>query len=254
MATQTNITLYTEGTPNGLKATIALEELGLSYKVRAMKLFEHEHKEPWYLEINPNGRIPALTDKEGEEEDEEVRIFESGALLLYLVSRYDKEHKISYPEGTKEHWETVSWLMWQMGGLGPMQGQANHFFTAAPQRYEYSLHRYTNESRRLYRVLDTQLSKNPHGYIVGDRVTVADIAVWPWAQAWKSCGLKTMDEFPNVQKWMAKLLARPGFERGRNIPGPHFHIKLNELAEEEVDKLMRPRTGWVLEGMKKDAE
>ncbi|KAI0802133.1 glutathione S-transferase [Xylaria sp. FL0064] len=252
MATQTDITLYTEGTPNGLKSSIVLEKLGLSYKVRSMKLFEHEHKEPWYLEINPNGRIPALTDKL--ENGKEVRIFESGAILLYIVSRYDKDHKISYPFASQEYWESVSWLMWQMGGIGPMQGQANHFFGAAPEKYEYSLSRYVNECRRLYRVLDTQLSNSPHGYIVGDRVTIADIAVWPWAQAWKSCGLKTMDEFPNVQKWMAKLLARPGFEKGRNVPGPHYHIKLNEMSEEEAEEMMRGRTGWVLEGMKKDAQ
>ncbi|KAI1425164.1 glutathione S-transferase [Xylaria sp. FL1777] len=239
MTTQTDITLYTEGTPNGLKASIVLEELGLSYKI-----FEHEQKEPWYLKVNPNGRIPALTDKL--EDGQEVNIFESGAILLYIVSRYDKDHKISYPVGSKEYWE----------GLGPMQGQANHFFSAAPakQDHDYSLGSYVNESRRLYRVLETQLSNNPHGYIVGDRVTVADIAVWPWAQAWKPSGLKTMDEFPNVQKWMAKLLARPGFEKGRNVPGPHFHIQLNEMSEEEVDKLMRARTGWVLEGMEKDAK
>ncbi|KAJ3577962.1 hypothetical protein NPX13_g2605 [Xylaria arbuscula] len=254
MATQTDITLYTEGTPNGLKTSIVLEELGLSYKVRPISIFEHEQKEPWYLKINPNGRIPALTDKL--DDGQEVNIFESGAILLYIVSKYDKDHKISYPVGSKEHWDTVSWLMWQMGGLGPMQGQANHFFSAAPKTddYGYSLGRYVNESRRLYRVLDTQLSNNPHGYIVGDRVTVADIAVWPWAQAWKSSGLKTMDEFPNVQKWMTKLLARPGFEKGRNVPGPHFHIQLNEMSEEEIDKLMRARTGWVLEGMAKDAK
>ncbi|KAJ8127246.1 hypothetical protein O1611_g6391 [Lasiodiplodia mahajangana] len=252
MAIQTDITLYTEGTPNGLKTSIVLEELGLSYKVRPMKLFEHEHKEPWFLKINPNGRIPALTDKL--ENGKEVRIFESGAILLYIVSRYDKDHKISYPFGSEEYWESLSWLMWQMGGIGPMQGQANHFFGTAPERFEYSLSRYTNESRRLYRVLDTQLSNNPHGYIVGDRVTVADIAVWPWAQAWKASGLKTMDEFPSVQKWMAKLLDRPGFEKGRNVPAPHFHIKLNEMSEEEAKKLMKPRSRWVLEGMKKDAE
>ncbi|KAI0975612.1 glutathione S-transferase [Xylaria arbuscula] len=252
MTTKTDITLYTEGTPNGLKASIVLEELGLSYKVHPINIFEHEQKEPWFLEINPNGRIPALTDKL--EDGQEVNIFESGAILLYIVAKYDKDHKISYPVGSKEYWETVSWLMWQMGGQGPMQGQANHFFSAAPEKYEYSLGRYVNESRRLYRVLDNHLLNNPRGYIVGDRVTIADIAVWPWAQAWKASGLKTMNEFPNVQKWMAKLLARPGFEKGRNVPGPHFHIQLNEMSEEEIDKLMRARTGWVLEGMEKDAK
>ncbi|KAI1320133.1 glutathione S-transferase [Xylariaceae sp. FL0255] len=252
MATPNEITLYTEGTPNGLKASIALEELGLDYKVRSMKLYEQEQKEPWFLAINPNGRIPALTAKA--ENGEELKIFESGAILEYLVATYDKDHKISYPYGSKEHWETVSWLMWQMGGIGPIQGQANHFFGAAPEKIEYAINRYVNESRRLYRVMDAHLANNPHGYLVGDRLTIADIAVWPWTCGWKSCGLQTMEEFPHVQKWMQKLLERPGFERGRNVPAPHYHLELNKLPEEEVVKLMRTRSAWVLEAMKKDAD
>ncbi|KAH7321081.1 glutathione S-transferase [Stachybotrys elegans] len=252
MGIKTDITLYTEGTPNGLKISIALEELGLEYKVRSLDLTKLEQKEPWFLEINPNGRIPALTDKD--ENGNELKIFESGAILEYLVGRYDKDHKISYSFGSKEHWETTSWLMWQMGGLGPMQGQANHFARFAGAIYPYALNRYVHESRRLYRVLDAQIAKNPSGYIVGDHVSIADIACWPWVCAWKYSAVPELDEFPNVQKWMHRLLERPGFERGRNVPGPHYHMKLNELSEEEMNELSKARGAWVQVGMKRDAE
>lgn len=121
---KTDITLYTTNTPNGIKPSILLEELNLEYKVHAIKMTENEQKEEWFLKINPNGRIPALTDTL---DGKQIRVFESGAMLQYLVDRYDKDHKFSFPQGSAEHWEMTSWLMWQMGGLGPMQGQANHF-------------------------------------------------------------------------------------------------------------------------------
>ncbi|KAF2878047.1 glutathione S-transferase [Massariosphaeria phaeospora] len=252
MSPDSNIMLYTEGTPNGLKISIALEELGLNYNVRAIKLFEHEQKEQWFLDINPNGRIPALvdTDKHGQA----LKIWESGAILQYLVARYDADHKISYAYDTKEHWEVTSWLMWQMGGVGPMQGQANHFALSAGADYPYALNRYVNETRRLYRTMDTALAANPSGYLVGDRVTIADIAVWPWVTAYKYSGLSTIDEFPHVKAWMYKLLARPGFEKGRNVPTPHIYLKLVDMPEEELKKIGRERSGWIHEAMKRDAK
>ncbi|KAK7181249.1 glutathione S-transferase [Paraphaeosphaeria sporulosa] len=236
------ITLYTEGTPNGLKASIALEELGLEYKVVTLDFNLHEQKEPWFLEINPNGRIPALTDKD--EGGRETTIFESGAILLYLVATYDKDNKISYPYGTKEHWETINWLMWQMGGLGPMQGQANHFTRFAPEKLKYPIDRYVNETHRLYRILDRQLAKNGTGYVVGDRVTVADIAVWPWIAAHNFSGIPSIAQYTEIVKWFENLLQRPGFEAGRNVPRPHFHITLNELPEEELDKIAEHGKKW----------
>ncbi|PHH60605.1 hypothetical protein CDD81_1432 [Ophiocordyceps australis] len=181
MATKTDITLYTVNTPNGIKVSILLAELGLDYKLRPIKLMENEQKEPWYLEINPNGRIPALTDKLPD--GQAMRAFESGAALEYLVDRYDKEHRLSYPRDTPEHWEVASWLMWQMGGLGPMQGQANHFKRYAPEKIEYGINRYTNETRRLYQTMETQLAKSQSGFLVGDRLTIADISCWGWVAA-----------------------------------------------------------------------
>lgn len=127
MATpKSDITLYTGGpTPNTIKASILLEELGLPYKVQSLDMGKGEQKEDWFLEINPNGRIPAMTDVF--DDGKPIRIFESGSMLQYIVERYDKDHKVSYPYGSREYWEANNWLMWQMGGLGPMQGQANHF-------------------------------------------------------------------------------------------------------------------------------
>jgi glutathione S-transferase len=186
---KTDITLYTTNTPNGIKPSILLEELNLEYKVHAIKMTENEQKEEWFLKINPNGRIPALTDTL---DGKQIRVFESGAMLQYLVDRYDKDHKFSFPQGSAEHWEMTSWLMWQMGGLGPMQGQANHFKRYAPEKIEYGINRYTNETRRLYRTLDTHLSKQESGYIVGGKVTIADISIWGWvASASKSLASHT---------------------------------------------------------------
>ncbi|KAL3447167.1 thioredoxin-like protein [Aspergillus insuetus] len=125
MGIKTGITLYTEGTPNGPKSTILLAELGLEYKLHLINIFKHEQKEPWFLEIKPNGRIPALVDED--EDGKKIILWESGSMLLYLVARYDKDHKVSYPYDSLEYWKTVNRLMWQMGGVGPMQGQANHF-------------------------------------------------------------------------------------------------------------------------------
>ncbi|PYI34316.1 glutathione S-transferase [Aspergillus indologenus CBS 114.80] len=252
MGIKTGITLYTEGTPNGLKPTILLAELGLEYKLHPINIPKHEQKEPWFLEINPNGRIPALVDED--ENGNKVTLFESGSMLLYLVTRYDKDHKVSYPYDSPEYWETVNWLMWQMGGVGPMQGQANHFARMAPEKHEYAIGRYVNETRRLYRVLDGHLAKSQSGYVVGDRVTVADIALWNWVAAYKYSGLSSIDEFPHVQKWLFELLKRPGFEEGRNAPGPHIYLELNKLSDEELNVKGRAAGAWIQEGMKRDAE
>ncbi|KAH6991524.1 thioredoxin-like protein [Ilyonectria sp. MPI-CAGE-AT-0026] len=246
MGIKTNITLYTEGTPNGLKPTILLAELGLEYKLVPINIFTQENKELWFVKINPNGRIPALTDvnKNGKE----VRTFESGTILEYLVTQYDKDHKVSYPHNSPEYWETVSWLTWQMAGVGPMQGQANHF--ARPV---------------VYRILDTHLAASPSGYITGDRVTIADIAIWPWVGAYTSLtrlvppspeysGLSSIDEFPHVKKWLYTLLVRPGFEEGRNAPGPHRYLKMNEMSEEELNSIAASLGTWVLDAMKRDTE
>ncbi|CAM1502787.1 Fc.00g075630.m01.CDS01 [Cosmosporella sp. VM-42] len=249
--TKTDITLYTVNTPNGIKPSILLEELGLDYKVYPIKMTDNEQKEPWFLEINPNGRIPALTDKFTD--GEQIRIFESGAILQYLVDRYDSDHKVSYPHGSREHWETTGWLMWQMGGLGPMQGQANHFKRYAPDKIQYGIDRYVNETRRLYRTMDTHLSKSTSGYLVGDRVTIADISCWGWVASHKWAGVD-IEEFPNLEKWLYKLLDRPGFEQGRNVPTPHTAFEHKNMTEEELEAKAAGARNWVQAGMKVDSK
>ncbi|KAL6694464.1 glutathione S-transferase [Trichoderma pleuroticola] len=194
MATKTNITLYTASTPNGIKVPILLQELGLDYKLYRVKLREKEQKEPWYLEINPNGRIPAIADE-----------WSDGQKI---------HNKVSYPRGSREYWEVKSWLSWQIGGLGPMQGQLEHFRRYATEKIEYSINRYANETHRLYRTMDTHLAKSPHGLLVGDRVTIADIACFGWVVNHDSDGV-SLQEFPQVEKWLEKLLAHPSFKNGR---------------------------------------
>ncbi|KAM0199475.1 hypothetical protein ACHAPQ_005271 [Fusarium lateritium] len=211
---------------------------------------ENEQKEDWFLKINPNGRIPALTDTL---DGKQIRVFESGAILQYLVDRYDKDHKLSFPSGSAEHWEMTSWLMWQMGGLGPMQGQANHFKRYAPEKIEYGINRYVNESRRLYRTLDTHLSQTSSGYVVGDKVTIADVSIWGWVASAKWAGVD-LSEFPNVEKWLYKLLERPGFEAGRHVPTHHAAFEVSKLSEEELEEKARGSRGWVQAGMKADAK
>src|SRR5204862_3679939 len=133
---------------------------------------KNTQKEPWFLEINPNGRIPALTDTFTD--GKAIRIFESGSILQYLAEQYDTDYKISYPRGTREAYEVNSWLFFQNAGVGPMQGQANHFMRYAPERIEYGINRYVNEARRLYGVLDAHLAKSESGFLVGDHITIAD--------------------------------------------------------------------------------
>ncbi|KAI9896974.1 hypothetical protein N3K66_007996 [Trichothecium roseum] len=242
--TPTDITLYTAQTPNGIKVSILLEELGLDYKVHQIKMMENEQKQDWFLEINPNGRIPAIKDGN-------LRVFESGAVLQYLVDKYDKDHKVSYPHGTDEYYEMTSWLHWQMGGLGPMQGQSNHFKRYAPEKIQYGIDRYGNETRRLYKTMDTQLAKTK--YLAGDKVTIADIACWGWVAGAKWAGVD-LGEFPKLEKWVYDLLARPGFEAGRHVPAPHTAFDSAKLTEEEINAKAAEARNWVQAGMKSDAQ
>ncbi|KAH7309595.1 glutathione S-transferase [Stachybotrys elegans] len=251
MGRSTDITLYTAATPNGIKVTILLAELDLEYELRDVKLTANEQKEPWFLAINPNGRIPAITDKRPDGSLQ--RVFETGAIMQYLVDKYDTEYKLSYPRDTPEYWEMTSWLMWQMGGLGPMRGQANHFKRYAPETIEYGINRYVNESRRLYRVMDDHLAASPSGYLVGDRCTIADLACWPWVIDAKWGGVD-LSEFPSLKKWMLKLLERPGVEKGRHVPSRHGALDYEKMTEEELDQKAAASRAWIQSGMKDDAK
>ncbi|KAF3770934.1 glutathione S-transferase [Cryphonectria parasitica EP155] len=251
MASQSDIHLYTFGTPNGIKVSILLEELGLSYQTTSIDITKNVQKEDWFLDINPNGRIPALTDKFTD--GSTIRLFESGSIMQYLVDKYDTEHKVSYPRDTKEYYEVNNWLFWQMGGLGPMQGQSNHFTRYAPEKIPYGISRYQNETRRLYRVMDVALAKSKSGFLVGDRVTIADMSCWGWVASAKWAGVD-IDEFPNLKAWLYKLLERPAFEKGRHVPTPHTAFEKAKLSEEELDRQAASARNWVQAGMKEDSK
>ncbi|KAK4226865.1 disulfide-bond oxidoreductase YfcG [Podospora fimiseda] len=250
-APKSDIHLYTAGTPNGIKISMLLEELGLPYKVTKIDFSKNEQKEPWFLEINPNGRIPALTDTFTD--GKPIRLFESGSILQYLVDRYDTEHKVSYPRDSREYWEVNNFLHWQMGGLGPMQGQANHFARYAPEKIQYGIDRYQNETRRLYGVLEKQLSNSTSGYLVGDRITIADIACWGWVAASHWAGID-VDKFPKLAEWVDRVLARPATERGRHVPSRHTALDVKNLTQEELDKKAETSKAWVQKGMAEDAK
>ncbi|CAL5872524.1 uncharacterized protein PFLUO_LOCUS6788 [Penicillium psychrofluorescens] len=204
-----DITLYSYATPNGIKASIALEELGLPYKTVPIDFGTNTQKSEWFLKINPNGRIPAIMDGS-------QRVFESGAIMLYLADKYDTNRKISYAPGTPENIEQLSWLMFQMGGIGPMQGQANHFRAMAGARSDYGIDRYMNETKRLYSVLESRLQESP--YLAGSKYTIADIANYGWVQAAPVMLAIDLSEWPALKKWVENIGARAAVKKGMAVP------------------------------------
>ncbi|KAI9858066.1 MAG: hypothetical protein M1813_007878 [Trichoglossum hirsutum] len=251
MAKQPDITLYTTQTPNGIKISIALEELELPYKVHTVTLSKAEQKQPWFLAINPNGRIPALTDSFPD--GQPIHLFESGSILQYLVDQYDPDHKISYPRGSREEYEVNNWLFFQNAGLGPMQGQANHFSRYAPEKIPYGISRYQNEAKRLYGVLDKHLAESKSGYLLTpDPSKVADITHWGWVASAGWAGIE-LSEFPALKAWLERMLARPGVEKGRHVPFAH-KIADTVVNDEQANKDAAETRKWVMEGMKADAK
>jgi glutathione S-transferase len=215
------IELYTAATPNGWKISIALEELGLPYRVRPMKLSEKEQKQEWYLLLNPNGRIPTIVDYDRGG----LAVFESGAILIYLA---EKTGRLMPPaEDVVGHSRVIQWLMFQMGGLGPMMGQANVFYRYAPEKIPFAIGRYQRESRRLFEVLDRQLRDSE--YLAGD-YSIADIANWCWAQAHEWAGV-SIDGLPHLWRWLEAIAARPAVERGRAVPAA---MAANEAERKRV--------------------
>ena len=251
MAAQSGIHLYTGQTPNGIKISIALEELGLPYTVHHIDISTGAQKHPDFLEINPNGRIPALTDTF--DDGKPIRLFESGSIMQYLVERYDqKARKISYSPGTREHYETNSWLFFLNAGVGPMQGQANHFFRYAPEKISYGVSRYQNETRRLYGVLEKHLKDAKTNCLVGDKCTIADISHWGWIAMAGWSGIDVA-EFPNLKAWFDRLLKRDGFEKGRHVPSPHT-VKQHIDTSDEATKEAQATSAWVMSGQAKDSQ
>jgi GST-like protein len=200
------IDLYTASTPNGWKASIALEELGLPYRVHALNLAAGEQKEPGFLALNPNGRIPAIVDRDAGD----FAVFESGAILLYLAEKTGR----LIPPDRRGRSEVVQWLMFQMGGVGPMQGQANVFHRYFPEKIPAAVERYQNETRRLYTVLDARLTDREY---LCDDYSIADIANWAWVRLWFWAGV-SIDGLPSLARWIETLAQRPACARGVEIP------------------------------------
>ena len=200
------IDLYTADTPNGYKASIALEELGLPYEVHALSFANKDQKSPGYLKINPNGRIPAIVDRD----NDNFAVFESGAILMYLAEKTGR----LLPSDVKGRSTVVQWLMFQMGGVGPMQGQANVFYRYFPEKIPAAIDRYQHETRRLYEVLNGRLAQVE--YLAGD-YSIADIATFPWVRIHDWAGV-SVDGLDHLQRWLSALEARPAVQRGLQVP------------------------------------
>jgi GST-like protein len=203
------IDLYSWATPNGHKIHIMLEECKLAYRAHPVDIGKGEQFGAEFLAISPNNKIPAMTDSDGPD-GKPISLFESGAMLVYLAGKTGK----FLGKTDRERYNTLQWLMFQMGGVGPMLGQVHHFRNYANDKIEYAINRYSNEAKRLYGVMDKQLAKTP--YITGKNLTIADIAIWPWMRNWKGQGIE-MDELPNVKRWFTELEARPAFKKGVTV-------------------------------------
>ena len=204
------IELYTFGTPNGRKVSIALEELELPYNVHSINITRDEQFDPDFLKISPNNKIPAIVDPDGPD-GAPISLFESGAILIYLAEKTGK----LIPPDLRSRFVMLQWLMFQMGNYGPMLGQAHHFRRFAPEKIPYAVDRYTNETRRLYGVLDKRLGEA--AYMAGQDYGIADIATYPWAARHEWQGIELI-EFPNVLRWYEAISARPAVQKGMAVP------------------------------------
>jgi len=219
------IDVYSWATPNGHKIHIMLEECKLSYRAHPVDIGKGDQFKPEFLAISPNNKIPAMTDSDGPD-GKPISLMESGAMLIYLAGKTGK----FLGKTDRERYNTLQWLMFQMGGVGPMLGQCHHFRNYAPEKIEYAINRYTNEAKRLYGVLDVQLGKTP--YVAGKNYTIADIAIWPWLRNWKGQGVD-LDSLPNVKRWFTEIEARPAVQRGvkvlADLRPPTFDDKAKEI-------------------------
>ncbi|WP_163851801.1 glutathione S-transferase family protein [Pseudooceanicola aestuarii] len=210
------IDLYSWTTPNGRKVSILLEELGVPYTIKPVDISKGEQFAPEFLAIAPNNRIPAIVDHETD-----IQLMETGAIMLYLAQKHDR-----FLARGDEYWRMVEWLMWQMGGLGPMLGQVHHFVKYNKGTSPYSEDRYSTEAKRLYRVLDTRLAGRD--YVAGagrGEYTIADMSIWPWISRHDWQGID-LGDFPNLRSWYRRLRARPAVQSGYHLPH-----KVNEIPE-----------------------
>jgi GST-like protein len=216
------IDLHYWPTPNGWKITIMLEELGLPYRVVPVNIGRGEQFRPEFLAISPNNRMPAIVDTEPPGGGEPVAVFESGAILMYLAEKTGR----LLPADLRGRYDAVQWVMWQMGGLGPMLGQAHHFRVYAKEQIPYAIERYTREAARLYGVLDRRLADRE--FIAGG-YSIADIASWPWTVGHERQGQK-LEDFPNVKRWFDAVSARPAVQRGFAVGAELRQAGLDEAA------------------------
>lgn len=219
------IDVYSTATPNGHKIHIMLEECGLPYRVHHIDISEGDQFKPDFLAISPNNKIPAIVDADGPD-GKPMSLFESGAILVYLASKVGK----FLGNTDREKFTTLQWVMFQMGGVGPMLGQAHHFRIYAPEKIEYAINRYTNETKRLYGVIDKQLSKS--AYLAGSEYTIADIATFPWLRSWKNQGID-WEDYPHAKRWFDEISERPAVQRGvevlANLRKPQLDDKSKEM-------------------------
>jgi len=203
------IRVYSWATPNGHKVHIMLEECALPYTVEAVDIGSGDQFKPDFLAISPNNKIPALVDSDGPD-GKPISLFESGAILLYLAGKTGR----FMPADTRGKYDMLQWLMFQMGGVGPLLGQAHHFRNYAPEKLPYAIERYTNEAKRLYRVMNDQLARRR--YIAGAEYTIADMAIFPWLRSWKNQGIDWAD-YPHLKGWFDEIAARPAVMRGVEV-------------------------------------
>ncbi|KAF8843572.1 glutathione S-transferase [Paxillus ammoniavirescens] len=218
-----DLLFYTTPTPNGHKVSIMLEELKVAYgnvidyEVEKIDLSTNRQKEPWFIALNPNGRIPVIVDRT--HKPDPFPVFESAAILLYLVRKYDTEGRFTFPAGSDDESVMLQWIFFAHGGVGPMQGQAYYFRNYAPEDIPYCKKRYTDEVGRLYNVLNIRLEGRD--YLAGPgkgKLSIADINVAPWVRLHKEAGFETLDAFPSTKTWLERILERPGVQAGVAIP------------------------------------
>ena len=206
---QAPIDVYSWATPNGHKIHIMLEECGLPYRAHPVNIGKGDQFEPAFLKISPNNKIPAITDPEGPD-GKPISLFESGAILVYLAGKTGK----LLPADDRGRYAVLEWLMFQMASVGPMLGQTHHFRNYAPEKIAYAIDRYSNEARRIYGVIDKQLST--HQFIAGDSYSIADIAIFPWLRSWENQGI-VLTEYPYLMQWFDGIAARPAVQRGVKV-------------------------------------
>ena len=203
------IEVYSWATPNGHKVHIMLEECGLAYRVHAVDIGAGDQFKPEFLAISPNNKIPAILDSDGPD-GKPMSMFESGAILIYLAAKTGR----LMPADLRAKYEVLQWLMFQMGHVGPMLGQAHHFRMYAPEKIPYAVDRYSNEAKRLYGVMNRRLAKSK--YLGGAEYSIADIAIFPWLRSWKNQGIDWID-FPHLKGWFDEIAARPAVMRGVEV-------------------------------------